>query len=221
LEPAQQQSVRGTAGPRRARANGYTFIELVIALAILALIVLIGYPSLHKMIARSQLRSLAQEIAVLLRQARLEAIGRGAPAVVRIDVTGRELTAFVDIDDAGGNPGADLVYTPRSGVARGTTDYVVGVRLLDVPLGGPSADPSPVAGFTDPGDGPRIVFQPDGSVADSGGLRYGDARGNYLEVGVRPATTGRIEVRKWDRDAGTWRERGRTASGGTTWTWYD
>lgn len=61
-------------------------------------------------------------------------------------------------------------------------------------------------GFT-PFDGAvSAVFQPNGSVADEGAFRIADLRGNFLEVRVAPAATGRIEIRKWQDEV--WRGTG-------------
>lgn len=82
-------------------------------------------------------------------------------------------------------------------------------------VSGLSPDPA------NPGAPKVAIFQGDGSVRDTGGFRFGDESGNFLEVRVAPAATARIEVRKCractDADDPTdWHAAG---DGGEGWTW--
>lgn len=163
--------------------------------ALLGLVAILVVPAISQMQSRLRMESTARQTAALLQQARTEAINRGVPVVVEIDFTDDTLVAFADIDDALGDPGSDLLFTPRTaddtddGVepARGTTDYVV--ASLQLPGGNTSSqiyfwgaeDSGPeeehaVSGFTaSPNvDEPNLaVFDSDGSIDSVGAFRLG------------------------------------------------
>lgn len=66
-------------------------------------------------------------------------------------------------------------------------------------------------------DRPRVVFSSTGSVRTTGWVRVGDNDDNYLEIRIEPAATGRVRLRKWDRNSDEWRYQGQ---GGEAWEWY-
>lgn len=180
-----------------ARHRGFSLVELLVVLVLLLLLAVLSFPSLHKMILRSRLQGHAGEAVSLLEAARLESIRHSRPVVVELANGARGLFAFIDQDH-------DLTYDPG-------LDVEVGRRTLPGGLtyGGPAdasdpADRAAVQGFTVAGPGGAVaVFEPDGSVRDSGAFRLADARGNYLEIRIEPAATGRVRVRKWqERTAG-------------------
>lgn len=206
---------------RNGRERGLTLIELLVALAIVMLVAAVGYPALQKMIVRSNLEGAAQQAMAALRQGRLEAIKRSRPAVAVLDTTTKHLTVFVDFHDAGGAPIPDLLFNPRAGVDPNNTDYVVADVPLPrlVELGGPPTDNEIVEDFTDRGDGPRAVFEPDGSVAKPGAFRVRDDRQNFLEIRVAPKATARIQLRKWQTNDNAWYTRD-MRDGKVLWEWY-
>ena len=71
-----------------------------------------------------------------------------------------------------------------------------------------------------------VVFQPGGSVRDSGAIRFGDKRGNILEVRVEPRSTARVEIRKfhpdppWGGPPGFFPAGRHEGSGKPMWEWY-
>lgn len=188
---------------RRTRpvgGQGFTLIELLVIIAIIMILALFTWPALHKMIIRSKLQGFATEVSSALNRARLESVKRSVPAVVRLDFATDELVVFVDVD-------GDGAFTPDPGVAQGLADFELLRRprpsriVFAGPLNGVEGTDT-VDGFTvNPEDNslPRqAVFNPDGSVADVGGFRFADVRGNVLEVRVEPQATARVELRKWD-----------------------
>lgn len=202
-----------------ASGRGFTLIEVLVTLAVLSIALSLGIPALARMIARSQLEGAARELAVLSQRARLEAVKRRVQTVVEVDPVTGTAFAFADIDgpDAGDPP--DLVFNPVAGELRFTTDYRIG-RLdprTNVEIAGPGAEP-PVDGFTAAPGGPVAVFLPTGAADRAGAFRLTDTGGkNHLEVRVAPAGTGRVAVRKWDRELTAWHVQ---QEGGRPWTWY-
>jgi type II secretory pathway pseudopilin PulG len=202
-------------------------------LAIIVLAALIGLPALQKMIVRANLESAAQQMANVLRQARLEAVRRSATTVVTFDTTTRQLTAFVDQNTASaatGYRGSDLLYNPEaaSGLPNNALDFIAVQTQLSgkVVAGGPAADAAAVSGFTGSGTGPVVVFGADGAVRDVGAFRLNDGTRdpaglvrNFLEVQVSPATTARVQLLKWNEASAAWVTRD-MKNGKATWEWY-
>lgn len=200
-------------GSMRAQ-RGFTLVELLVIIVIISVLAIILWPSLHKMILRNRLQGQATEVSIAMRQARLEAIKRTVPTVMRADFVNDQTLVFVDVD-------ADGSFTPNPTAPRGTVDFELRSAPLPghVTFAGPSLTvegADAVDGFTtDPEGGPnQVVFNPDGSVEDAGAFRFADPKGNVLEVRVSPPATARIELRKWDgSDFFAQRE------GGEPWRW--
>lgn len=209
---------------RKSCGRGFTLIELLVVVGMLGIIALIGIPTFQRLVHRVKIEGTARETTTLMNVARFEAIKRGVPVVVEIDPTNAEVFSFVDVH-GGLDPvlPPDGVFAAIPGAVPRTTDYVVG----RVPL--PSgvtfsfqalSDLASVVGFVnsgnpDPPDG-RAIFMPDGSVLDSGAIRFGDQRGNFLEARIDPPGTARIELRKWDDTDSEWHAFG---EGGKPWQW--
>ncbi len=66
-------------GPRR---SGFSLIELMVVLAMASVLMLIGIPSLMNTLARYKVRSSAQQLGMLGRQARFEAIKLNQPVTI-------------------------------------------------------------------------------------------------------------------------------------------
>jgi len=200
-------------------AHGFTLIELLVTLVILVIAMALGIPALARLLSRSHLEASARELAVLTQRARLEAIKRRVQTVVEVDPATGEAAAWADVDGPAALDPPDLKFNPVAGELRFTTDYRIGhlepgsgVRF-EAPGGQPAVD-----GLTAASGRQVAVFLPTGAVDRSGGFRLADAGGlNHLEVRLAPAGTGRVSLRKWDRDLGAWTLQ---REGGRPWTWY-
>ena len=196
---------------RQRTAAGFTIVEALIVVTVIAVGSVMAYPALQQFINRNKILGSAQSAGTLMREARFEAIKRGVPCIVHADAATNEVIAFADVD---GNLEFDPDPTETTFRA---TDYELRRYRLPAGIGftAPGAQP-PVDGFTalavEPLNG--AVFESDGSIRDLGGLRLGDPRGNFLEARVEPAASARVSIRKWD---GTnWLAQG---EGGKTWEW--
>jgi Tfp pilus assembly protein FimT len=186
------------------RSGGFTFVELVVVIFFMLVLALLGYPAIQRMVVRNQIEGAARDTAIMIRSARIEALKRSRPAHVSADAVGHEIVAFVDVDEDG---------------ALGGAEPIVGRTQLhrNVSFSAPGSQPV-FEGLT----GNQVVFNEDGSAAETGAIRFGDTRGNFLEVRVAPRATGKVVVRKYheswpDNAEGTkWFAPG---DGNGAWVW--
>lgn len=209
---------------RRRGPAGFTIVEALLAVAIIGIASALLLPTLQQLIHSSKIRGICRTTAAQMRKARFEAIKRGVPSVVRIDPATREVIAFVDVNGPALTDLSDGIFNPVAGQPPGATDFELERVLLppgvdfifQATSGLASVDGFSNTGNPDPPDD-QAIFLPDGSINDAGAFRFGDQRGNFLEVRVDPPATARIEVRKWtDEAGGVWRSQG---EGGATWRW--
>lgn len=201
-------------------ARGFTLIEVLVVVAIIAIALLIGAPKLFEILRQQRFIGNAQQATALMRQARAEAVRRGVPAGVTQRFAERDLVAFVDADADGTFSAGDRVL-PGGIVPLGTgvdmygpaDDYGSGVRE-DANVGFPET----VA------NGPgTVLFNNLGAANAAGAFRFVDTRNNYLEVRVATAASGRIVINKFrevetgdTNDPDNWKARG---EGGQEWQW--
>lgn len=201
---------------RRAGRAGFSLTELIVVLAIAALIFAIAVPIFNTMAHRARVDSAARQVNIELLSARLQAIKRGnnVGMAVSNDASAtalyRRVIVFVDQNvngtldvDGSGNPTepllADELLPPES--------QDVSLRI-DAP---DAASPSTTPATT------YLVFTPFGSVAAGTGAKavyLGDTHGNLVQVRVASSSSGKIAMTK------------KLVSGGTTtyveqpWHWY-
>jgi type IV fimbrial biogenesis protein FimT len=184
--------------PERVRGpRGFTLIEMLVVMSLMLVLVALGIPALQNALHQAKIRGITQEVTVLMRQARLDAVKTSAQAVVQI------------IPSTGsGDPGHVLAFSDRDSDGKlGDGEPVLGNFAL--PPGVVFEDckkaegKNSVKGFSlDPNGGPNMaIFQHDGSISAVGAFRLNDPYDNCMEVNVDPAATARIEVRQWNGTA--------------------
>lgn len=202
------------SGRRRGEA-GFTFVEIVIVVALIGMMAVWGYPALLKTLNRLKLTSTARETSVFMQRARMEAVKRGGNTEVNyFDAATCPLgvpcmLAFVDLD----GDGAFLAANDE--VIAGPYPLANGIELWGPPDGA-AEGANAIVGWDDiatPSPGP--VFNSDGSTMASGAFRFRDPNGNFLEVRIEFQGTGRPAIQKWFGGT-TWYENGEE---GNTWTW--
>jgi prepilin-type N-terminal cleavage/methylation domain-containing protein len=199
--------------PKR-RVAGFSMIELLVVLAIMATLLLFALPSLLTMMRQAKLRGVARETQGLMRLARLDAIKHSAQGVVRIvegdpdEGAPPTVQAFSDRD-------RDMIWDDGEPML-GRYELPTSITFRD-PDGNEFEDS--VDPFTDdPEDGPsQAVFLGDGSIREDGqgAFRFADNYDNFLEVRVA-TDAGRIEVLKWNDDSDEWQAEG---EGERAWVW--
>jgi prepilin-type N-terminal cleavage/methylation domain-containing protein len=196
----RQNCARRSQGQRR---GGYTLVEILVVLALAGVMSSVGIPLFKQMIHRTKLEAIARETAVFMQASRLSAIRESRTARVRVDTATARILAFVDEDGDG---------------LQDIDEASLGSNWL--PSGVVFAEPSGQTGidsvldFEIDTDVAIVSFNPDGSVASTGAVRFADSHDNFLEVAVASRTTGQIEVRKWNGT--TWATPG---EGGKQWQW--
>jgi prepilin-type N-terminal cleavage/methylation domain-containing protein len=204
--------------PTGRAERGFTLIETLVVLVIMLVLMTFAIPSLLVTMRQGRLRGAADQAATLMRLARLEAIKRSCPAIVRVVAAAAPAPERVEaIVDCTGDGLQDADKK-----ALGTAALPARIHLLAPPnLAGKDSvwlfSPDPAGG-----DANVAIFQGDGSISDTGAFRFGDDAGNFLEVRVAPEATARIEVRKClvcttaDWAALDWYANGEA---GRAWTW--
>jgi prepilin-type N-terminal cleavage/methylation domain-containing protein len=113
------------------RSNGFTLIEMLVTLAILALVTGLAFPAVERAVAASRLRAAAVGTQALLVQARLGAIRLDRPVTVRLTANASTLAADgvgdpVMLESAGQftlSPGP-IVFHPDGSATPGTVIVV-------------------------------------------------------------------------------------------------
>lgn len=152
------------------KQSGFTIVELVIVITIMAILVAIAIPSFQQLMMTNRLASATNDLMGSLNLARSEAIRRGA--WVNVGVTGASWKdgwrVFIDVDR---NPG-DMDYD--GGPLNGGVDEELRIVQPVMPN---------MANFTvlgSAGVATLVSFRPDGTARDAaGGLQAGTVRVCY------------------------------------------
>lgn len=179
-------------GHRTGRVSGFTLIEAFVVMAVVVITAAIGFPALWRMIHRSKMEGFVRETAILAQSARLEAIKRGTPSGVKIDFAKDLVIAFRDENRDGDYDAGEDLYGGDLAAALPLPSRV----FFWAPGEDPEAENAVVGFPLDDASGGAVLFASDGSTTSAGAFRFGDRRGNFLEINVAPAATGKVEIRK-------------------------
>ncbi|MCL2308099.1 MAG: GspH/FimT family pseudopilin [Proteobacteria bacterium] len=164
----------------KARNRGFTLIELMVTLSVLAILLAIAAPSFSELIMNNRLATAVNEVQSALNFARAEAVTRRQSVTVCISSDGASCSTTGHWQDG------LLVYTAVAGDTQ---------ILRHVQLAGDGLKISP-GSSTDFGSNKFIRFTARGGAVAQGSLRFCDTRtGNYgRQLTLFPV--GRIESSK-------------------------
>ena len=201
---------------RRTGPAGFSLTELIVVLAIAALILAIAVPIFTTMAHRARVDGAARQINLELLSARLQAVKRGDNVGMAVSndpsqpALYRRAIVFVDQDrdgalnlDGSGNPTETVLADDR-----------LPPESQDIRLFLDSADtaaPAATAATT------YFVFTPFGSLAAGTGAKavfVGDTHENLVQVRVASPSSGRVSMTKKLVSGGT------TSYVGQPWQWY-
>jgi prepilin-type N-terminal cleavage/methylation domain-containing protein len=164
----------------RASNQGFTFLELLIVILVIALVLTVSYPSLSKGSASMHLRTTGRDVLNIFRYAREKAVTEQVGMRITAD---REKQRLVVTDDFGDGPPSYLM--PRD------------VKIVRIVLGGKEIAEGSMA----------IRFLPNGSSDGAEVLLKSDA-GSFLRIISDPLAGGaRMESGEGENLPGTQRLR--------------
>jgi len=112
----------------RPLVRGFTLVELLIAVAVIAIIMLIAAPSFRDMILMQRLRSITAQLVTDLQFARNEAVSRGTLLRVSFE-TNADMTCYTLYTSSVNNNRCDCRLGPGAACLNGNTE----VKTVQVP----------------------------------------------------------------------------------------
>lgn len=204
-------------------AAGFTLVEMMIVLAVLAMVAAFGLPAVNRMSSRGQLADAAGQIRAELGRARLDAIRSGVPRQFRFQLGGRRF----EISSRAASVGGDVDLFGDFGAAEDTDQSPEPVTeqegddavehelddgvcfaqdLAQLPPSGvdPLGDESATTTDADQNWSLPIVFYPDGRTLNAHFL-LADDHDYYVEITLRgltgAASVGAVTARPKQDDA--------------------
>jgi hypothetical protein len=186
---------------------GFSIVDLMFTVALVTACGSLGVAQTLASLDDLRAGAAARYVATKLQQTRMEAVGRGHSAALRVTSTGTTYSVAEYVD---GNRNGVLSRDIQSGtdLPIGAPE-VLGVRFPGVTFGArpgiPSVDPGGVPPGTDPirlGTGNMASFTPNGS--SSSGSLYVLGRGGAQYVVRLFGQTGRTRVLKLDPRSNQW-----------------
>lgn len=209
--------------PRLRSPRGFSLIELLIIVAILAVLVLFVGPAVQRYLLRSKMRASAENLSRHLQKARLYSISNNVNVLAEVADGGRSLLIWADVNGPIDGDPPDGVFNPLTNKVRLATDHEVNRLFLEPNVFFGSPDGEATTGLTTIGTRTALLLFPSGAAEATGSfnlgfrINEGDPSGNYLQLFVNPASTAKVALRKWDRENNAWRAH---REGGRPWVWY-
>lgn len=128
------------AGPGQGRSGGFTLVELMITIAVLAVVMAIAVPSFQAVINRNRLVSASNEVVAALQLARMEAIRRNSrvelcPSTDGTSCSGSAWSRMIVRVASDGTVVRDIRVTGRGIVLNGSSNTTSNNRIAFVPSG--------------------------------------------------------------------------------------
>ncbi len=164
--------------------RGFTLIELMVTIAIMAIMVAIGFPSFQAMIASSRLTSTTNAMVSTLQMARMEALKQHQTVIIKPkdDVTDGWANGWSVFVDLNGNTKQDALDEPTIATFDALNSTTTMATVDD--------DPSVT---TTSGYSNRVSYSPSGRVKSAGHFTFCSAAAQDFRS-VVIAATGRVRV---------------------------
>jgi prepilin-type N-terminal cleavage/methylation domain-containing protein len=171
----------------RSSRPGFTLIELLIVLAMAAVLMAIGMPLLLNVAARYKVRSSAQQLEMLARQARYESIKLGQPVSVVPDVANRNFYVY-----SGTISGMPPFNGKLPSFPNGPIDLpaLQKVAVWEVPRGVRFASDTAIPTYPDP---VPFTFNPDGS-GGGGPVTFCTPNQQAVTTSMSSQATGKLQI---------------------------
>ncbi|HYL88946.1 MAG TPA: GspH/FimT family pseudopilin [Burkholderiales bacterium] len=170
-------------------ATGFTLIEILMALVVMAVLMSLAAPSLTKMVLDNRLRSQSADLMTNLAIARSEAAKRG----VRVTVCASTTYASATPSCTGGGQTAwnqgYIVFADQNGDGAFTAGSDTVIKVSDPLAGGNTLATS---GFNAPASADKLQYRPSGNtnLPAAGGFfrlcdnRAGATTGRQIQIGI-------------------------------------
>ncbi len=158
--------------PSRPRIPGFTLIELIVVLALIAILTAVILPEMRGSLEESVLRSTARSVVAACNSANSRAVASGQAHQLIIDPSAHRYRIEPTPNKARSRPSNDPAPTPESNPL--DPRIVVEVQLLEPPS---TANPSPHT----------VEFHPDGTV-DAAEFLLRDRSGFAIAIRLNPIT---------------------------------
>lgn len=160
--------------PDRHKARGFTLIELMVTIAVLAIISAIALPSFREMIIRMTVTSTTNELVGAINLARMEAVKRGTDVAVKSTSGGSDWSSGWSVAD-----GAEVIRIYPAVKADYAVRGTAGTSGVDKELVlNPRGDLGAVAGFS------IAVCRPDGKADQARSVEVAGSGVVTTKVGV-------------------------------------
>jgi type II secretion system protein H len=157
--------------PSRSRIPGFTLVELIVVLALIAILTAVILPEMRGSLEESVLRSTARSVVAACNAANSRAVASGLPHQLVIDPSTHRYRIEPTPNKARSSPSNDPAPTPES--AAFDPRIVVDLHHLEPPTANSSQ--------------PTIEFHPDGTV-DAAEFRLRDRSGFAISIRLNPIT---------------------------------
>ena len=108
--------------------QGFTLLELMVAIAVLAILATVGVPSFQDLIQNNRVTTQTNELVTALNLARTEAVKRGRNVEVEVEQTNPGWMATVRLSNPGTEPDLRVVDRTGSGITVNEETVVFGPR---------------------------------------------------------------------------------------------
>jgi prepilin-type N-terminal cleavage/methylation domain-containing protein len=186
----------------KTKQKGFTLVELMVVMVILAILGGIVMPELLNALPNMRLRSAARDIYSAMMQAKVEAIRRGENTTLLFDPVGNTYTMFIDNGDGAGGAandevinGTELVLVAATPLPNRVTFDPNGVTDLGVAFANTTFANNAMV-FTSRGIPASAANNPpSGLGGGTVGLRATDSNGNtQRQRNITASTAGRITI---------------------------